>query len=199
MVEKIESDLSLAKPVEDDKPLEEPATPGDGLSNGAARENNAAAPAGDAWSRGTTSANRPAVPPPPSTPDEENLLGAAAHLSDEDGPPLESEAYGDFGASGDVAFGDGAPPVTEINLGRCVEIEVKPAPNWQETCRQVLALITSHPGDDALRLKLSGQPMILEFPNHRTGYTPQLVEAAMKIAGVARVGVGNFGGANSNG
>jgi hypothetical protein len=70
--------------------------------------------------------------------------------------------------------------------GRTLVVEIKPVGNWKEACRQSLKLAGRYEGDTYLRLQLAGQGMTMDFPNHRTACSAELIAALERLPGVIR-------------
>jgi DNA polymerase-3 subunit alpha len=70
---------------------------------------------------------------------------------------------------------------------RVVVVQVRPNDQWRETCRRIVELAGRYEGRDSLRIRVSGQPMALEFPNIRTSYCPELVENVRGLPSIAGV------------
>jgi hypothetical protein len=68
-----------------------------------------------------------------------------------------------------------------------IVVEVKPDGNWKSTCRQSLHLSEKFDGQDHLNIRLLGQSLAIDFPNHRTQFCPELVSALEGLSGVVRV------------
>jgi DNA polymerase III subunit alpha len=71
--------------------------------------------------------------------------------------------------------------------GRMLIVEIRPSSNWKDACRQTLKLTTRHEGNVAVRLQLAGQDMAMDFPNHRTNCSSELIEALERLPGINRV------------
>lgn len=78
-----------------------------------------------------------------------------------------------------------AAPVPDSPM--TVVIEIRPVSCWKETCRESLALAGQYDGPDTLSLRVSGNNLVMEFPNHRTRVCPELLEALRRLPSVARV------------
>ncbi len=72
---------------------------------------------------------------------------------------------------------------------RTLVIEVRPDSAWQETCRQLVNIAAEYDGQDALRIKLTGSGLEMEFPNLNTHYCLELEEAIERLPAIARVEV----------
>jgi DNA polymerase-3 subunit alpha len=70
--------------------------------------------------------------------------------------------------------------------GKTLVVEIKPVGNWKEACRQSLKLASRYEGDTCLRLQLAGQAMTMDFPNHRTACSAELITALERLPGVIR-------------
>jgi DNA polymerase III subunit alpha len=84
------------------------------------------------------------------------------------------------------------PPVPEptaefVKHGRTVAIEVRPSPDWQDTCRKLVGIATRFDGQDSLRLAIVGQGLVMDLPNHKTRFCPELVEAVKQLESIGKV------------
>ncbi|MFO7662198.1 MAG: DNA polymerase III subunit alpha [Chloroflexota bacterium] len=70
---------------------------------------------------------------------------------------------------------------------RMLIVEVRPSGNWKDACRQTLKLTGRYEGNVAVRLQLAGQGMVMDFPNHRTECSIELIEALERLPGINRV------------
>lgn len=70
--------------------------------------------------------------------------------------------------------------------GKTLVVEIKPVGNWKEACRQSLKLASRYEGDTCLRVQLAGQAMTMDFPNHRTACSAELITALERLPGVMR-------------
>jgi DNA polymerase-3 subunit alpha len=77
-------------------------------------------------------------------------------------------------------------PAAATYYGRTLVVEIKPVGNWKEACRQSLKLASRYEGDTYLRLQLAGQGMTMDFPNHRTACSAELITALERLPGVIR-------------
>lgn len=73
-----------------------------------------------------------------------------------------------------------------IYYGKTLVVEIKPVGNWKEACRQSLKLASRYEGDTYVRLQLAGQGMTMDFPNHRTNCSAELIAALERLPGVIR-------------
>jgi len=76
-------------------------------------------------------------------------------------------------------------PVNEFI--RMLIVEIRPSGNWKEACRQSIGLAKRYDGNAMLRLRLAGQDLVMDFPNHRTACELELIEALERLPGVGRV------------
>ncbi|MCP4360711.1 MAG: DNA polymerase III subunit alpha [Chloroflexi bacterium] len=80
-----------------------------------------------------------------------------------------------------------SPNLQNYNQTYTVIIEVKPSGNWQKTCHDALRLVNEYEGQDGLNIRITGQPLTMDFPNRRTKSCPELFEALRLIPGIAKV------------
>lgn len=66
-------------------------------------------------------------------------------------------------------------------------VEIRPVSNWKEVCRRSVQLASQYDGSDSLSVRVSGQKLVMSFPNHPTRVCPELVEALRGVSGVVRV------------
>ncbi len=66
-------------------------------------------------------------------------------------------------------------------------VEIRASGDWKDACRRIISLAERYQGNATLRLQLAGQDLIMDFPNHRVGCEPELVEALERLPGVGRV------------
>lgn len=115
-------------------------------------------------------------PPPvvtmPEMPAENHLMKDELRMTNEPMPPMKTEP----------ALNDPIRPGTKLLV-----VEVRPSGNWKDACRQTLKLAGRYEGDAAIRLKLAGQTMAMDFPNHRTDCSIELIEALERLPGISRV------------
>ena len=86
-------------------------------------------------------------------------------------------------------FGDGKVKTNGNgrNGHKTIVIEVKPTGNWQNACRQSLKLAHQFEGEESLSLRLAGQNLTMDFPNHRTQFCPELINQLERLPGIMRV------------
>lgn len=84
------------------------------------------------------------------------------------------------------AFGE---KVKEVRNGRykTVIVEVRAVGNWQDACRQSRKTANEYEGEDRLLLKLLGQNLSMDFPDHTTRFCDGLVDSLERIKGIQRV------------
>ncbi len=153
------------------------------------------------------------VPPPPPAFDEEPGAFLATGAADEGlvGPPEDddepvsssfevepddagtlpavaaSEAPGtDPALQPDPAAGYGGSMLDDLPR-KVIVVEVKPAGNWKQTCRESLKLAARFEGKAGLSLHLAGQQWVMDFPNARTEPCVELIEALERLPGVSKV------------
>ncbi|MCB9434506.1 MAG: DNA polymerase III subunit alpha [Ardenticatenaceae bacterium] len=94
-----------------------------------------------------------------------------------------------------------APPPTPLVFGekhggingrsngkhKLIIVEVKPVGNWHHAFRQTVKLAQAQQGDDQIRLRLAGQPLAIDFPDHTTCYSTELVDQIERLPGILRV------------
>ena len=94
-----------------------------------------------------------------------------------------------------------APPATPLVFGekpggingrsngkhKLIIVEVKPVGNWHHAFRQTVKLAQAHQGDDQIRLRLAGQSLAIDFPDHTTCYSTELVDQIERLPGILRV------------
>ena len=78
-------------------------------------------------------------------------------------------------------------PLRAMGMLKLLVVEIRASGNWKETCRQSLKLAGRFEGNATLRLQLTGQDLVMDFPNHRTGCEVELIEALERLPGVGRV------------
>jgi hypothetical protein len=101
--------------------------------------------------------------------------------------------------SGDVSMPPAPPPVMPPPpvsyfsymaaagpAQKTIVVEIKPAGNWKETCRQIIRLAGRFEGSAGLSLRLSGQGMTMDFPNQSTEPCQELIEALERLPGVTK-------------
>ncbi len=142
----------------------------------------------------------PAIPPPPPNFDDEWDAGedapppppelATADSDDEPektlpaAPPpaaVKSRTVVNTQAGEMVAFTDGN------GRGRTVIVEIKPAGNWKDACRRTLQIVANFKGSDTLSLRLYGQGLAMDFPNHQTDFCDDLIDQLERLPGIVRV------------
>jgi DNA polymerase-3 subunit alpha len=102
--------------------------------------------------------------------------------------------------NGKLAFNHAHPPISnpqspiangqskiQIPKSKIVIVEVEPVNHWQETFREAISLAGRFEGADRLSLSLNGRNLVMDFPNQRTDFCPELVSALQKLPGVTRV------------
>ncbi|MFN2223666.1 MAG: hypothetical protein ACK2UH_14005, partial [Candidatus Promineifilaceae bacterium] len=70
---------------------------------------------------------------------------------------------------------------------RVVVVQIRPDDGWRETCRQVVHLAGRYEGHDSLRIMIWGHAMAMEFPNVSTCYCPELIDDVRRLATIASV------------
>jgi hypothetical protein len=70
---------------------------------------------------------------------------------------------------------------------RMIVVHIRPEDDWRETCRRIVQLAGQYEGQDSLRIRVSGQPMAMEFPNLRTSYCPELVSDVRRLPAISSV------------
>ena len=80
-------------------------------------------------------------------------------------------------------------PEERPETGRTITIEVKPSSDWRETCRRLVNIATRFEGQDSLRLAIVGQKLVMDLPNQRTHYCPELVDAVRQLPAIGSVRV----------
>jgi DNA polymerase-3 subunit alpha len=70
---------------------------------------------------------------------------------------------------------------------RTIVVEIKPAGNWQETCRRTVKMAKDFPGQDSLKLRFPGQTFSMDFPEGCTDFCDDLVDSLERIPGIIRV------------
>jgi DNA polymerase-3 subunit alpha len=129
-------------------------------------------------SRPATVEPSPAKPRPPAataTPSEPE----AADSNRGDTPSLEPPT-----ATEPLATSVSGEPV---GLPRVVVVHLQPDGAWRETCRQVVQLAGRYAGHDSLLIRVSGQPMAMEFPNLNTCYCPELIDDVRRLPAIVGV------------
>jgi DNA polymerase-3 subunit alpha len=91
--------------------------------------------------------------------------------------------------NGELPPGLTEPAITDSPrpVSKLLVVEIRPSGNWKDACRQTLKLADRYEGDSAIRLKLAGQEMTMDFPNHRTDCSIELIEALERLPGISRV------------
>lgn len=80
-----------------------------------------------------------------------------------------------------------AVPAADLQRGRLITVDIKPAGSWQEACRRAVQKAGDFQGRDTLRIRFTGQGIVLNFPESATDFCPELIEELEKIPGVMRV------------
>jgi DNA polymerase-3 subunit alpha len=123
---------------------------------------------------------------------------APAVLPEPAAPVTETLAQASSIVTGDVSLPPAAPPVTAQPVSyfsymaasgpapKTIIVEIKPAGNWKETCRQITRLASRFEGTAGLSLRLSGQGMTMDFPNQKTEPCQELIEALERLPGVTK-------------
>ncbi len=70
---------------------------------------------------------------------------------------------------------------------KLIIVEIKPVGNWHHACRQTIKLAQAHQGDDQIRLRLAGQPLAIDFPDHTTCFSTDLVDQIERLPGILQV------------
>lgn len=74
-----------------------------------------------------------------------------------------------------------------LDAGKMVVVEIKPVAEWRDICRQVVKVADAFSGADSLRLCMVGQDWLMDFPNQKTDYCPELVGRLEQMASVSSV------------
>jgi DNA polymerase-3 subunit alpha len=59
---------------------------------------------------------------------------------------------------------------------RIVVVDLPPDAGWQEKCLELVQVAEKYEGDDSLRICVEGQGLMMDFPNQKTQYCPELVK-----------------------
>lgn len=83
------------------------------------------------------------------------------------------------------------PPVISTSSytpkGKIIVVVLNPVGNWKEACRQSLRFASEFRGQDTLSLRLEGQSLVMDFPNHQTDFCEELTSKLERIPGIKRV------------
>ena len=130
--------------------------------------------------------NSTTMPPPPPNFEEEDVVMPVAQPT----PPPKAEPETVV-----------APPATPLVFGekhggingrsngkhKLIIVEVKPVGNWHHAFRQTVKLAQAQQGEDQIRLRLAGQSLAIDFPDHTTCYSTELVDQIERLPGILRV------------
>ncbi|MEZ4511006.1 MAG: PHP domain-containing protein [Chloroflexota bacterium] len=129
-------------------------------------------------------ANGYTTPPPPPNFEAEDAAMPAAQPA----PPPKPEPAPTPPAA-PLVFGEKHGGINGRSNGKhkLIIVEVKPVGNWHHAFRQTVKLAQAHQGDDQIRLRLAGQPLAIDFPDHTTCFSTELVDQIERLPGILRV------------
>lgn len=123
-------------------------------------------------------------PPPPNFEDEDEAMPIPQAA-----PPPKPEPTPVASPPTPLVFGEKHEGINGRSNGKhkLIIVEVKPVGNWHQAFRQTIKLAQAHQGDDQIRLRLAGQPLAIDFPDHTTQFSTELVDQIERIPGILQV------------
>jgi DNA polymerase-3 subunit alpha len=131
---------------------------------------------------------RAPAPPPNFEPDDGYWAGSATNSKPSTvvrEPRAVDEVQPVQIASGQAVENNEDPG--DRNLSKTVVVKIKPVADWRDICRQVVKVANDFAGQDSLRLCMTGQDWLMDFPNQKTDYCQELVVRLEQMASVNSV------------
>jgi DNA polymerase-3 subunit alpha len=111
---------------------------------------------------------------PPNTEKENTLLAE----------PVANEATS---SEGSVRSPDVDSISESTAVIRTILVEIEPLSEWQESCRLLVKSAGNYQGPDRLRIAVTGQKLLMDFPNQNTLFCEDLVQEFSDLPGVKNV------------
>ncbi|MGH2537229.1 MAG: DNA polymerase III subunit alpha [Candidatus Promineifilaceae bacterium] len=112
-------------------------------------------------------------------------LPAAAEPPLANTPTAVVNANGEAGRPAEPAH-ESARPASDPTAGRLLAVEIRATPEWRETCRRLVGLSDAYPGRHRLQIRVGGQALIMDFPNHSLDYCPELLSELERLPAFQR-------------